>query len=72
MWANVTTERYPGDTTFEATIEDGLHGGVGGGSWLCTRCLADEGVTWIQGWYTPSEPEAAALLAAGLLMRSAA
>ena len=53
-------------------IEDADHGGVGGGAWQCDVEDEDEGVTWIRGWHTPSEPEATALLAAGLLVRSAA
>jgi hypothetical protein len=57
---------------FDAAIESAQNGGVGEGGWACSRYFADEGVTWIRGWYRPTEPEALALRAAGLLARSAA
>ena len=58
---------------FDAVFESASNGGLGSvGGWICERALADEGVHWIRGWHTPSKPAAIALLAAGLLDRSAA
>lgn len=43
-----------------------------GTGWRYWRRLVDEGVTWIRGWHALHEPAVTALLAAGLLDRSAA
>jgi hypothetical protein len=73
-WARVT-KGPPGRTWdgawFELLLEDAEHGGVDNG---CLRALGvfDEGAVWIRGWHAPHEPAATALLAAGLLVRSAA
>lgn len=70
-WARVG-EELSNAAWFEAKINDCHHGGIGEGGWARSLREHDEGVTWIRGWYPPDDPAAKALLAAGLLDRSAA